>query len=65
MLCDGNKTTFSFTVSCIVEANWQTTNATNLVSTKQNNERSDQIQLSEVLVLSTNVIDRLAIKFTL
>ena len=65
MLCDGNKTTFSFNVGCIVEANWQTTNATNLVSTKQNNERSDQIQLSEVLVLSTNVIDRLAIKFTL
>ena len=65
MLSDGNRTTFSFTVSCVVEANQQTSNATNLVSTKVNNERSENIQLSEVLVLSTNVIDRLAIKFTL
>ena len=65
MKCEGNDNTFTFDVRCQVEFDGLITGGTILISTKPQNGQKDLMQLSEVLVLSNNVIDKLAIKFTL
>jgi len=60
-----NRTTFTFSVDCQPQYEGMTlTNTNKMISTNQGN-LANQIQLSELLVVSSNVIDRLAIKFTL
>jgi len=64
MHCNGDQTTFAFNVSCIPETGSVLTSKPTRPTTGYRPGDSS-MQLSEIMVVTSSVIDRLAIKFTL